>query len=88
MGEFLRASEITETRSFTRSFVKGVVVSPGRAVINYAVPMPEDSPVGQSKVADLELEAEVRRKDQRGGPILTIDRTIFEMWLGLPPRPE
>ena len=65
MGEFLHTSEIIETRSFIRSIAKGIAVSPGRAAINYTVPMPEESPIGQSKVAGLELETEVRRIDQR-----------------------
>ena len=30
MGEFLKTSELTETRAFVHSFVKEVVVKPGR----------------------------------------------------------
>ena len=80
MGEFLRTSEITETRSFIRSFVKGVAVEPDRAVISYTVPMPEDSPIGQSRVADLKLDelgpAEFRNTDLHGGRSLASLRTF------------
>ncbi len=79
MGEFLRTSEITETRSFIRSFVKGINVSPGKAVINYTVPMPEDSPIGASKVTGLDLEAAVRKTDQHGGRYRTRTCDLFRV---------
>ena len=50
MSEFLHTSDLTASRAFIRSFVKGIDVSPGRAVISYTVPMPEDSPIGAAKV--------------------------------------
>ena len=41
MNEFLKTSELTETRAFVRSFVKEeVVVKPGRAAILYSLPSP------------------------------------------------
>ena len=45
MSEFLKTSEITETRAFARSFVKEVVVKPGRAAILCTLPTPDDSPI-------------------------------------------
>ena len=55
MGEFLRTSEITETRAFVRSFVKQVLVGPGQAVIHYTLPTPEDSPIGGADAAEVAL---------------------------------
>ena len=46
MSEFLKTSELTETRVFVHSFVKQVAVRPGKATIIYAMPTPEDSPMG------------------------------------------
>ena len=43
MSEFLKTSELTETKAFVCSFVKEVVVKPGRAAIVYSIPTPEDS---------------------------------------------
>ena len=45
MSEFLKTSELTETRSFVHSFVKEVEVKPGKAAIVYSIPTPEDSPI-------------------------------------------
>ncbi len=55
MGEFLRTSEVTETRAFVRSFVKQVLVGPGQAVIHYTLPTPEDSPIGGADAAEVAL---------------------------------
>ena len=41
MSEFLKTSELTESRAFVESFVKEIVVSPGKAAIRYTIPMPE-----------------------------------------------
>ena len=46
MSEFLQTSEITETRAFVRSFVKAILVKPGRTTIHYTIPTPPDSPIG------------------------------------------
>ncbi len=45
VSEFLRTSEITETRAFVRSFVKQVLVGLGQAVDYYTLPTPEDGPI-------------------------------------------
>ena len=60
MSEFLRTSELTETRSFIRSFVKEIQIRPGKATIVYTIPMPEDSPIGDSDTAELALTDGVR----------------------------
>ena len=82
MSDFLKTSELTETRAFVHSFVKEVVVKPGRAAIVYSIPTPDDSPMGGADAAEIALNGRVMNSVQSGGPILTVDRTIFEMWLG------
>ena len=44
MSEYLRSSELTESRVFIQSFVKEIEVRPGKATIHYSMPTPEDSP--------------------------------------------
>ena len=46
---------LAETKAFLRTFVKGIVVRPGRATIHYAVPTPEDSPIRGAYVAEVAL---------------------------------
>ena len=46
MSEYLKTSELTESRAFVKSFVKEIEVRPGRATIHYTIPTPEDSPIG------------------------------------------
>ena len=43
MTEFLKESELPERKAFMETFVKEVVVMPGKAVIRYKIPMPDDS---------------------------------------------
>ena len=59
MSGFLKTSEITETRSFVRSFVKTILVRPGRATIHYAIPTPPDSPLGGADAAEVALSGRV-----------------------------
>ena len=40
MSEFLKTSELTETKAFVRSFVKEIEVKPGKAAIVYSIPTP------------------------------------------------
>ena len=67
MSDFLLTSELTETRAFLRTFIQRIEVSPGRAVIHYTIPMPEDSPIGRSDRAELGLEGGVRKSVRVGG---------------------
>ena len=55
MSEFLKTSELTETRAFVKSFVKEVLVKPGRATVIYSLPMPDDSPIGEADTGKLAL---------------------------------
>ena len=68
MSDFLKTSELTETKAFVHSFVKEVVVKPGRAAIVYSIPTPEDSPIGGADAAEIALNGEVRKSVRYGGP--------------------
>ena len=67
MSEFLKTSELTETKAFVRSFVKEIVVKPGRAAIVYSIPTPEDSPIGGADAAEIILNGRVRSSVRHGG---------------------
>ena len=78
-SDFLQASEITETRAFVRSFVKAILVGPGRATI----PTPPDRPVDGADAADVALSGRVMGRVRAGGPNLTVGSTIFEVLISL-----
>ena len=59
MSEFLRTSELTETKSFIHSFVKEIAVSPGAATIRYKLPTPPDSPLEGGAAAEVGLRRRV-----------------------------
>ena len=67
MSEFLKTSQLTETKAFVRSFVKEVQVKPGRATIIYSVPTPEDSPIGGADAAEIALNGGVMNSVSDGG---------------------
>ena len=75
MSDFLKTSELTETRAFVHSFVKEVVVKPGRAAIVYSIPTPDDSPMGGADAAEIALNGRVMNSVQSGGP----ERTILSL---------
>ena len=81
MSEFLRTSELTETRTFVRSFVKRITVKPGQAVIHYTIPMPEDSPIGSADAAEVALSGGVMSAVRVGRP--GRDRTS-DRWIKSP----
>ena len=68
MSEFLKTSELTETRAFVKSFVKEVLVKPGKAALIYYLPMPDDSPIGEGDTAELALGGRVIASGRSGGP--------------------
>ena len=84
MSEFLKTSELTESKAFVRSFVKEIVVKPGRAAIVYSIPTPDDSPMGGADAAEIALNGGVMNSVRHGGPgwTRTIDlgliRTLVE----------
>ncbi len=71
MGEFLKDSELTETKAFVHSLVKEIQVKPGNATIVYSIPTPEDSPMGGASVAEVALKDGVRKSVRHGGPRVT-----------------
>ena len=68
MSEFLKTSELTETKAFVRSFVKEVLVRPGGATIVYTIPTAEDSPIGGADAAEIALNGGVRSIGYGGTP--------------------
>ncbi len=79
MSEFLKTSELTETRAFVKSFIKEIKVKPGRAGIFYTIPTPEDSPIGGADAVEVALNGRVRSTVQSGGPgrIRTCDQSVM-----------
>ena len=75
MSEFLKSSELTETKAFVRSFVKEIVVKPGRAAIVYSIPTPDDSPAGGADAVEIALNGGVMNSVRHGGPDWTKSRT-------------
>ena len=71
MSEFLKTSELTETKAFVRSFVKKIEVKPGKAAIVYSIPTPDDSPLGGADFAEIALYGGVRSTVRHGGPTRT-----------------
>ncbi|MCY4583223.1 MAG: hypothetical protein OXE50_10580, partial [Chloroflexi bacterium] len=68
-GEWLLESGLAETKAFLRTFVKEIVVRPGRATNHYAVPTPEDSPIGGADVAEVGLGRRFMKSVSRGEPV-------------------
>ena len=68
MSVFLNESELTERRAFIESFVKEIVVMPGNAVVRYAIPMPEDSPIPGRDAEEMALDGSVLSTVKSGGP--------------------
>ena len=79
MSDFLKTSELTETRAFVHSFVKEIEVKPGKAAIVYSIPTPDDSPIGGADAAEVALTGRVRSTVQSGGPgrYRTCDQSVM-----------
>ena len=75
MSDFLKTSELTETKAFVRSFVKEIVVKPGRAAIVYTIPTPDDSPAGGADAVEIALNGGVMNSVRHGGA--GGDRTLY-----------
>ena len=76
MSEFLRESELTERRGFIETFVKEIVIMPGKAVVRYTVPMPDDSPIPGKSAEDMALNGAVLSIVKSGPPNWTKSRTF------------
>ena len=68
MSEFLKTSELTESKAFVGSFVKEIVVKPGRAAIIYWIPTPDHSPIGGAEAAEIALNGRVMNSVRHCGP--------------------
>ena len=79
MSDFLKTSELTETKAFVGSFVKEVVVKPGRAAIVYSIPTPDDSPMGGADAAEIALNGRVMNSVRHGGPTRT-ELSLSQKW--------
>ena len=79
MSDFLKTSELTETRAFVHSFVKEVQVKPGRAAIIYSMPTPDDSPIGGADAAEVALNGRVMNSVLPGGPTRT-ELSLSQKW--------
>ena len=71
MSEFLKTSELTQTKAFVHSFVKQIEVRSGSASIVYSLPTPEDSPMGGANAAEIALYGSVMNSVCHGGPSWT-----------------
>ena len=67
MSDYLKTSDLTQSRAFIRSFVKEVTVRPGKATILYTLLTPEDSPIGGGDVAEVVLNGGVMNMGVAGG---------------------
>ena len=67
MRNFLLKSDLTESRAFIKSFVKEIEVAPGRAVIRYSIPMPEDSRIPGRDTEEVALTSPVLSTVHCGG---------------------
>ena len=83
MSEYLKTSELTESRAFIRSFVKEIAVRPGKATIHYTIPTPEDSPIEGEDAAEVVLNGEVMNMGVAGGVDGT--RTAEKQSMGIAP---
>ena len=72
--DFLKDGTIPERKALIRNFVEGIEVVGDEATLTYTVPMPSDGVTSES--------ASVLDFVKSSPPPLTVDTTIFEMWLG------
>ena len=72
--EFLQEGTFPERKALIRNFVEGIEVTGDDAVLTYTIPMPNDGVTTES--------ASVLDFVQSGPPSCTVDRTVFELWLG------
>ena len=55
MTEFLEKSELPERKAFVETFIKEIVVMPGKAVVHYRVPTAKDSQNPERDAEELDL---------------------------------
>ena len=67
MRDFLNESDLTERRTFVKSFVKEIVVMPGDALLRYTVPMPDNSSIPGRDAEEVALPGSVLSTIHDGG---------------------
>ena len=72
--DFLKDGTIPERKALIRNFVEGIEVVGDEATLTYTVPMPSDGVTSES--------ASVLDFVKSSPPKYTVDRTVFERWLG------
>ena len=75
MSTYLSEAELTERRAFIQSFVKEISVGPGKAIIRYNIPMPDDGSAEGGVTGEVALPESVRYMVRPGTPDLTKSRT-------------
>ena len=76
MSKFLKTREMTQTKAFIHSFVKEIEVKPGKALMRYTVPMPDDSLILGRTAEKMALNGSVLSTVQSGGPSWTRTRDL------------
>ena len=71
---FLQEGTFPERKALIRNFVKGIEIMDDEATLMYTIPMPSDGVTSES--------ASVLDFVQSGPPTYTVDRTVFELWVG------
>ena len=56
--------------------MKEIVVQPDNALMRYIIPMPEDSPIGETDAEEMALNGSVLSTVKNGGPEFTELRTF------------
>ena len=81
MGEFLRESELSERKAFAETFVREIVVMPGKAVIHYAVTMPGDSHMPGADSEEVPLDGSAKPASKT--PVSRAERNCTTERLGV-----
>ena len=88
LREFLETVKPSEWKPIIRTFVRNVSIGYNEGVITYKIPLPDDNPFARRMTSTIDLSGKVLSSVQSAPPNLTIDRTIFEMWLVLADPPK
>ena len=67
---------LTTYRTFIVSFIKGIIIMAGEALMRYTVPMPDDSLILGSNAEKMALNGSVLSTVKNGGPSWTRTRDL------------
>ncbi len=65
MTEFLKESELSERKAFAETFIREIVVTPGKAVVRYTVPMAGDSRTSGADSEEVPLDGSAKSGTNR-----------------------